>query len=136
MRRRLPGREGGCRVATGERAAGWPPPGPPPYSGGPMAAPLYRVGRFCARHHWIVIVTWVVVAVAVALVARAAGEQTNDNLSLPGTPSTKATNLLQDHLPDQAYGANPIVLQAHSGKLTDSQNSKAVGDAVSSLQKQ
>jgi RND superfamily putative drug exporter len=97
---------------------------------------LYRVGRACSKHHWPVIALWVVVTIALALVARGVGAQNNDNLSLPGTGSTNAQNLLQDNLPNQAYGSNPIVLKAGEGKLTDSANSKAIGNAVDSLRKQ
>jgi putative drug exporter of the RND superfamily len=100
-----------------------------------MTGPLYRLGGFCSRHHWPVIVAWIVVAVAVALAARAAGTQTSDNLTLPGTGSTNAQNLLKDNLPDQAYGTNPVVLEARSGKLPDSKNKKAVNDTVDSLKK-
>jgi putative drug exporter of the RND superfamily len=100
-----------------------------------MAGPLYHVGRFCARHHYPVIVVWIVLAAAVALVANAAGEQTSDNLSIPGTGSDRAQDLLKQRLPSHAYGTSPVVLQAHSGKLTDSKNKQAVDSTVSSLKK-
>jgi RND superfamily putative drug exporter len=77
-----------------------------------MTGPLYRLGGFCSRHHWPVIAGWIVAVVAIALIANAAGEKTSDNLTLPGTGSTNAQNLLQDHLPDQANGTNPVVLEA------------------------
>jgi RND superfamily putative drug exporter len=70
------------------------------------------------------------------VVASAAGDQTSDNLSLPGTGSTNAQNLLKERLPNQAYGTNPVVLEAKSGDLTDSKNKQAVSDTVSSLQKE
>jgi RND superfamily putative drug exporter len=100
-----------------------------------MTGPLYRVGGFCSRHHWPVIVVWIAAVIAIALIANAAGEKTSDNLTLPGTGSTNAQNLLKDHLPSQAYGTNPVVLEAKSGKLTDSKNKKAVEDTVDSLKK-
>ena len=100
-----------------------------------MTRPLYHLGRFCARHHRPVIVLWFVLAVVLVVAAQSAGERYSDNLSLPGTDSTKATNLLQDKLPQQAYGTNPVVLQAKSGNLTDSTNKKAVQDTVASLNK-
>ena len=83
-----------------------------------MTGPLYRVGWFCTRHHWPVIAAWVLAVVALALGARAAGQQNSDNLSLPGTGSTNAQDLLKSKLPKQAYGTNPIVLEAAKGKLT------------------
>ena len=101
-----------------------------------MTGPLYRLGGFCSRHHWPVIAAWLVAVIAVAVIANAAGEKTSDNLSLPGTGSTNAQNLLKDHLPNQAYGTNPVVLQSKSGKLTDSKNKKAINDTVDSLKKQ
>jgi putative drug exporter of the RND superfamily len=100
-----------------------------------MTGPLYRLGGVCSRHHWPVIGIWVVVVIALALGGRAAGEQFSDNLTLPGTGSTQAQDLLQDRLPDQANGTNPIVLEAGKGKLSNSKNSKAVDDAVKALKK-
>jgi RND superfamily putative drug exporter len=82
-----------------------------------------------------VIAGWLVAVIAIAVMANVAGEKTSDNLSLPGTGSTNAQNLLKDHLPSQAYGTNPVVLQAESGKLTDSKNKKAIEDTVDSLKK-
>jgi uncharacterized membrane protein YdfJ with MMPL/SSD domain len=101
-----------------------------------MTGPLYRVGWFCTRHHWAVIAVWVLVAVALAAGSRAVGEQNSDNLTLPGTGSTKAQDLLKAKLPKQAYGTNPVVLEAAKGKLTDSANKKAVDDTVKSLKKE
>jgi RND superfamily putative drug exporter len=98
-----------------------------------MTGPLYTAGRFCARHHWIVIAVWVLAVVALALGGRAAGQQNSDNLTLPGTGSTKASDLLQAKLPKEAFGTNPVVLEAKSGKLTSSKNSKAVDATVKSL---
>jgi len=100
-----------------------------------VTGPLYHLGRICARHHWIVIALWVVGAIALVSVSRAAGDNTSDNVTLPGTGSTNAQDLLQKGLPDQAYGTNPVVLKAKSGKLTDSKNSQAVDDTVSNLKK-
>jgi putative drug exporter of the RND superfamily len=100
-----------------------------------VTGPLYRLGGFCSRHHWPVIAAWIVVAIAVAAIANAAGTQNSDNLSLPGTGSTNAQDLLQDHLPSMAYGTNPVVLQTKSGKLTDSKNKQAIENTVDSLKK-
>jgi RND superfamily putative drug exporter len=100
-----------------------------------MTGPLYHLGRFCSRHHWLVIAVWIALAAALALAARAAGDRTSDNLTLPGTGSTQATDLLEQRLPEHAYGTNPVTLQVTSGKLTDGKNEKAVDDTVASLDK-
>jgi RND superfamily putative drug exporter len=80
-----------------------------------------------------VIALWLVATLALALAGRAVGDQNNDNLSLPGTGSTKAQDLLQESLPAQAYGTNPIVLAVDKGKLTASKNSEAIGKAVEAV---
>jgi RND superfamily putative drug exporter len=100
-----------------------------------LTGPLYHLGRFCARHHWPVIALWLVAAIALVGVSRAAGDNTSDNVSLPGSGSTNAQDLLTKRLPQQAYGSNPVVLKVNSGKLTDDKNSQAVADTVTELKK-
>jgi putative drug exporter of the RND superfamily len=100
-----------------------------------MTGPLYRLGGFCSRHHWPVIGLWIAAVIAIAVVANVVGEKTSDNLTLPGTGSTSAQNLLSDHLPTQANGTNPVVIKAETGKITDSKNKQAVEDTVKSLRK-
>jgi putative drug exporter of the RND superfamily len=100
-----------------------------------MTAPLYAIGRFCARHHWPVIAGWLVLAVALVLIGQAGGSKTSENLTLPGTGSTKATELLEDDLPQQAYGSNPLVIEAPGGrKLTEPKYSAAVAETVENLE--
>jgi len=98
-----------------------------------MSVWLYGVGLRCARHSRVVIAVWLVLVLAVFLAARVAGEQTSDDLTLPGTDSTAATDLLDERLPEQANGTVPIVFHSAEGKLTDSKNSHAVDSAVSAL---
>ena len=101
-----------------------------------MARALYPLGRVCARHGRLAIAAWVVVALGVSLIANDVGRQTSNNLSLPGTNSTAATDLLDDRLPKQANGTNPVVLEATQGhKLTTGSNRKAVNDTVKSLER-
>ena len=95
-----------------------------------MTGPLYRIGRVCSRHHWPVIVAWILAAVALVVVSAAAGEQNSDNLSLPGSGSNQGHGPAPVEAPEQAYGTNPIVLQAPSGKLTDSKYKKPIDDTV------
>jgi RND superfamily putative drug exporter len=99
-----------------------------------MTAPLYAIGRFCSRHHYPVIAAWLVLAVALVLIGQAGGSKTSENLTLPGTGSTKATELLEDNLPEQAYGSNPLVLKATNGKLTDSKYATAVAETAKNLE--
>jgi putative drug exporter of the RND superfamily len=100
-----------------------------------MTAPLYAIGRFCARHHYPVIAAWVILAIALVLIGQAGGSKTSENLTLPGTGSTKATELLEDDLPEQAYGSNPLVIEAPTGaKLTEPKYSAAVAETAKNLE--
>jgi putative drug exporter of the RND superfamily len=100
-----------------------------------MTGPLYAIGRFCSRHHWPVIGAWVVVAVALVAISSAAGSKTSENLTLPGTGSTKATELLEDNLPQQAYGSNPLVIEAPAGKkLTEQKYAAAIEESAKNLE--
>jgi RND superfamily putative drug exporter len=99
-----------------------------------MTAPLYAIGRFCSRHHYPVIAVWVVLAIALVAIGQASGSKTSENLTLPGTDSTKATELLEDNLPEQAYGSNPLVFEAPTGKLTEAKYAAAIGETVKRLE--
>ncbi len=100
-----------------------------------MTGPLYAIGRFCARHHWPTIGVWILIAVALVLAGQAGESKTNDNLTLPGTGSTEATELLEDNLPEQAYGSNPLVFQAKAGEaLTQKRYTRAIDETVARLE--
>lgn len=60
----------------------------------------------------MVLAIWVVLAVGLGIVSHRLGDNTNDNLSLPGTDSQHATDTLQRSFPTQANGTSPIVLHA------------------------
>jgi RND superfamily putative drug exporter len=99
-----------------------------------VTGPLYAIGRFCSRHHWPTIAVWIVAAVALILAGQAGESKTNDNLTLPGTGSTLATELLEDKLPEQAFGSNPLVFQAKAGEvLTAPKYKSAIDESVQRL---
>jgi len=100
-----------------------------------MTGPLYAIGRWCSRHHWPVIGAWIVLAIALLAISSAAGSKTSENLTLPGTGSTQATELLEENLPEQAYGSNPLVLEAPAGtKLSEPKYAKAVEETAKNLE--
>jgi RND superfamily putative drug exporter len=96
---------------------------------------LYELARFCVRRRFVVLGVWLVAAIALVAVSHGLGDNTNDNLSLPGTDSQHATNTLQHSFPAQANGTSPIVLHAKTGKLTDHNNADAVNQAAANLSK-
>src|SRR5215211_2024525 len=100
-----------------------------------MSAALYAIGRNCVRHRWIALPVWVAILIATVLLANHFGRNTSNDLTLPGTGSTNAQDLLSADLPDQANGTNPVVMEAPNGKLTSAQNKKVVNDTFNSLKK-
>jgi len=82
------------------------------------------------RHRRIVVAAWVVALAALIAAVASVGAQTSDDLTLPGTGSTDATDLLDRYLPEQANGTNPIVLEVTNGKLTDAGNEKVIDRVV------
>jgi RND superfamily putative drug exporter len=75
---------------------------------------LEGVGRFAARRAPFVLIAWLVIAIGLVAVANSAGRPENDNVTLPGTGSQSATDLLDKYLPEQANGSVPIVLESSS----------------------
>jgi len=100
-----------------------------------VSAALYAIGRTCVRHRFVVLPVWIAILAATVLLANHFGRNTSNDLTLPGTGSTNAQDLLNGNLPNQANGTNPVVMQAPHGKLTSAANSKVVKDTVASLQK-
>src|SRR3712207_4210658 len=100
-----------------------------------MTRMLYRLGHACARWRFVVLGVWLVMIVALVISAREAGSETTNNVTLPGTGSQSATDLLSARFPSQAYGSNPLVVATDSGKLTDSKYSKAIDSSVKALKK-
>ncbi len=101
-----------------------------------MTGILYGLAQFCVRRRFVVAAVWVALTIVVVAVSHGLGDNTNDNLSLPGTGSQHATDTLTKSFPDQANGTSPIVLHAPSGKLTDSKYSTAVNNAAAGVAKE
>ena len=100
-----------------------------------MTRMLYGLGRACARWRFVVLGLWLVLVVGLVIGAKGAGSDTTNNVTLPGTGSQSATDLLSNRFPSQAYGSNPLVIATDSGKLTDSKYSNAIKSTVSNLKK-
>ena len=101
-----------------------------------MTGVLYGLAHFCVRRRFIVLVVWLVVTIALVAVSHSLGDNTNDNLSLPGTDSQRATDVLGRSFPDQSNGSSPIVIHASSGKLTEPKNKEAVNAAAAGVAKE
>ena len=100
-----------------------------------MASVLYRLGRWLTAHRLTVLVAWVIIAIGLVALVGTFGAKTSNNLTLPGTDSQAATDILADQFPPQQNGANPIVFRAPSGKLSDTKYKGAINTAATALAK-
>jgi len=60
---------------------------------------LSRVGGWCARRHWVVIVLWLIAIVGLAIGAHARPGTPKDVFSVPGSESQSAIDLLNQEFP-------------------------------------
>ena len=95
-----------------------------------MTPALYGLGRLCVRYGWAVIALWIVLVVGAVVLDRTQGDNLADNLTLPGTDSQSATDLLSQRFPTQANGSVPIVFVAPSGGNV---NDSAYKNAITSV---
>ena len=87
---------------------------------------MYFIGRAMVRLRWVVLLVWVVAAALIVSVALGIGDNTTNDLTLPGTGSQAAFDLLQDKFPPQQNGTSPIIFSIESGKLTDEPYKSAI----------
>ncbi len=102
-----------------------------------MGAVLGKVGAFCVRFRWPVIAVWVILAFGLTALTGVLGPTTDNSVSLPGTESQAATDLLTKEFPPQQNGTSPAVYYAASGKVDDGgKNQQAITDAYKALKKE
>jgi uncharacterized membrane protein YdfJ with MMPL/SSD domain len=93
------------------------------------------LGLFCARWSLVMLGFWVLIIGAVFGAVTLFGEQTSNDLTLPGTGSQEMKDLLEDRFPPQQNGSNPIVFHVESGKLTEKANKDAITASVKLIRK-
>jgi RND superfamily putative drug exporter len=78
-----------------------------------------RLARWCYRHRVIVIVAWLVALFLVFGLESAFGDSFTDSLRLPGTESSRASELLSSALPQEAGHSGTIVWHTPDGTTND-----------------
>ena len=96
---------------------------------------LYRVGRFGAEHRLLVAFIWLAAVAATVGAVRVLGAKTNNELTLPGTDSQAAFDILAERFPPQQNGTSPFVFAVDDGKLTDQPYEEAIGRTFHKMQR-
>ena len=86
---------------------------------------MTRLARWCFDHRRRVLVAWLLAAVALLGLSRAAGSTFNAALSLPNTDSQAAVSLLTQNFPAAAGAGDQVVIQATSGATIASPSVRA-----------
>jgi len=94
---------------------------------------LGRLGRFCARRHWWVLIAWVIVLGALLGMRSAFGGDFFNDYSVPGSQSQQGLSVLETQFPAQGGYAGQIVFHATKGTISD--QSSAVDTAMSNVGK-
>ncbi|WP_324011691.1 MMPL family transporter [Microbacterium sp. JZ37] len=75
-----------------------------------MARLLSRLGRFIARHRWATVFSWILVLIALAIVALSGMKFGDGTFDVPGTPSSEAMSALEDEFPSDDDAAKSLQL--------------------------
>ncbi|NHP14800.1 MMPL family transporter [Rhodococcus sp. IC4_135] len=103
-----------------------------------MSIFLYKLSRFAFRRRWAMVGFWVVLLVAGGVGAATLSGPTVNTLSIPGTESQAAQDLLAERFPESSTGGASarIVFESPAGTtLADPAIQRSVGELVSVLGK-
>ncbi|GAA3198120.1 MMPL family transporter [Dactylosporangium siamense] len=101
-----------------------------------MATLLHRLGAFAARRRWTVLGVWAAVLVAVGVSAAAFAQPTTSAITIPGTESQRAIELLATKFPGTGGASARIVVAAPKGHTLDEADYTArAAEALTALAK-
>jgi RND superfamily putative drug exporter len=97
---------------------------------------LYRLGAASARRRWLVLGAWAVILVAVGVSAAALSKPTTSAITIPGTESQRAIELLASKFPGTGGASARIVVAAPPGHdLTEPAYASLAAGALTALGK-
>ncbi|HXB15606.1 MAG TPA: MMPL family transporter [Solirubrobacteraceae bacterium] len=80
---------------------------------------MLKLARWSTTHRKYVIVGWILLLVAVNVLAQSAGTSYSNNFTLPHSDSQRASDLLQHSFPTQAGDRDTIVFKVQDGSVRD-----------------
>ena len=100
-----------------------------------MSGALYGLAGACVRHRYRTAAIWAVLVVAIIVVSNSLGRETSNDLTLPGTGSTQAQDLLRGQPAQAGERHQPGGDGGADGEADHGKNEQAVKATVSSLKK-
>jgi RND superfamily putative drug exporter len=101
-----------------------------------MSSLLYRIGLWCYRHRRLVVAGWVVVLAVLAVLAVSLKQPTTNSVTIPGTESQHALNLLDQKFPGTGGAQAQVVFSVSAPEtLTDSTHRQAIEATLTQLRK-
>ncbi|MFI7639377.1 MMPL family transporter [Nonomuraea sp. NPDC049400] len=96
---------------------------------------LGRLGGWCARHGWLVLTSWVLVAAALMGGSLVLGSPVSNDVTIPGTDAQRAHDLMKTGFgPGYDNGGTvQLVLYSADGPLIEERRKRAVEDALARL---
>lgn len=76
---------------------------------------MSRLAHWCFLHRRAVVAGWLLILVVTVALSQSIGSKFNESVSLPGTDSQAAVNLLTDNFPTASGEADQIVIEARGG---------------------
>ncbi|ROP61008.1 MULTISPECIES: MMPL family transporter [unclassified Curtobacterium] len=99
-----------------------------------MAGLLYRLGRFSARRHWLVIISWIVImGIAGGTFALFSGT-ISSSITIPGTKTSQVQDELADKFPSANGGTGTLVFATKDGKAFSDTQKTEVADFLKDLE--
>jgi RND superfamily putative drug exporter len=80
---------------------------------------VLKLARWSTTHRLYVALGWVVLLIAINVLAQSAGTEYSNNFTLPNSDAQRASDLLQHSFPTQAGDRDTIVFKVGSGSVRD-----------------
>ena len=98
-----------------------------------MSSALHRIAVFSARRKALVIAVWLVLLVGLGFASHAAGVKYSSSVTVSGSDSAAATDVMARSFSAELTDASPIVFHTESGSLTDDEHRPVVEASLAAL---
>ncbi|MGN6407474.1 MAG: MMPL family transporter [Curtobacterium sp.] len=100
-----------------------------------MAGLLYRLGRFSARRHWLVIIAWVVIMGIAGVTYSLFAGTISSSITIPNTKTSQVQDQLADKFPSANGGTGTIVFETTNGKAFSDTQKSDIADFLEKIEK-